>query len=289
MIKQALHLIAFALCLAANVALAESKVVLGQIGISFYAVTGQVVQVVLERLGHEVELRTGSHGEIFPELGDNRVDLLVAAWLPSGHADYWARYGTDALQLATLYQGARLFWAVPQYVPVSAVSAVEDLKKPEVAGRMVKVIRGTGADSGLMIGSRKIMAAYDLADSGYQLLAGKHAEWNDYFMDNYAAQRWFVMPYFRPNYLNRIADMRMLDDPLGLLGEENDGVLVAHKAFVRNAPARTIATLKRVSLDLAAVAEMDYRVRIDGRTPAEAAREWMSHNAARVDAWFAEG
>lgn len=289
MIKRFLQLAAFAIWLSASASQAESKVVLGQIGISFYAVTGQVVQAVLERLGHEVELRTGSHSEIFPELGDKRVDLLVAAWLPSAHASYWERHGSDALQLATLYRGARLFWAVPHYVPVSAVSAVEDLKKPEVAGRMVKLIRGTGADSGLMIGSRKIMASYDLADSGYQLLAGKHAQWNDYFMDNYAAQHWFVMPYFRPNYLNRIADMRMLEEPLGLLGEENDGVLVAHKAFVRNAPARTIETLKRVSLDLAAVAEMDYRVRIDGRTPAEAAREWMAQNAARVDAWFVEG
>jgi glycine betaine/proline transport system substrate-binding protein len=283
-----IRVLAILVLLGANNAIAESKVVLGQIGISFYAVTGQVVQSVLERLGHRVELRTGSHGEIFPELGAGRTDLLVAAWLPNAHAVYWQRYGGDAVRLSTLYQGARLFWAVPQYVPAAAVSSVEDLKKPEVAARMVKTLRGTGADSGLMIGSRKIMESYRLAEQGYELIPGKHAEWHDYFVSNYDAQRWFVMPYFRPNYLNRIADMRMLDEPYGHLGGENDGVLVAHRNFVRDAPPRTLATLARVSLDLDAIAEMDYMVRIDGRTPTEAAQAWMAANASRVAAWFAD-
>ena len=62
------------------------KVVVGQISLSFYAVTGAIVQQVLERLGHTVEIVEGSHGQIFPRLGAGEVDLLVAAWLPYGHA-----------------------------------------------------------------------------------------------------------------------------------------------------------------------------------------------------------
>jgi glycine betaine/proline transport system substrate-binding protein len=280
--------LAIVLMLGAGAVNAESKTVIGQIGISFYAVTGQVVQSVLERLGHEVEVRTGSHSEIFPELGAGRVDLLVAAWLPTAHAGYWERYGADAVQLAVLYRGARLYWAVPHYVPPSAVAGVEDLKKPEVAARMVRTLRGTGADSGLMIGSRKIMESYGLAQHGYELVPGKHSDWHEYFVSNYGAQRWFVMPYFRPNYLNRIADMRMLEERHMHLGEDNDGVLVAHRDFVANAPPRTLATLRRMSLDLAAVAEMDFMVRVDGATPTEAARTWMAANAQRVDGWFVE-
>ena len=73
---------------------------MGQIGLSFYAVTGGVVQEVLERLGHTVEVTTGSHGQIFPRLGAGEVDLLVAAWLPHGHAVYWKQYGDSAEQIA---------------------------------------------------------------------------------------------------------------------------------------------------------------------------------------------
>jgi len=267
---------------------AQSKVTLGQIGISFYAVTGQVVQAVLERLGHDVDLRTGSHAQIFPELGRANVDLLVAAWLPSGHAVYWEQHGKEAVELTTLYRGARLFWAVPTYVSADAVGSVEDLRKPEVAARMVKTIRGTGPDSGLMIGSRKIMQAYELEAVGYELVPGRHDQWHAYFEDNYRHKRWFVMPYFRPNYLNRVAEMRMLEERFDFLGGENNGVLVAHRNFVDRMPARTLAVLRKVSLDLDAVAEMDHAVQMQGKTAREAAREWMVRNAPRVDGWFSE-
>ena len=53
----------------------EPPVRLGQINVSFYAVTGQVVQLVLERLDHEVERSTGSHRVIFPQLGQGSIDL----------------------------------------------------------------------------------------------------------------------------------------------------------------------------------------------------------------------
>jgi glycine betaine/proline transport system substrate-binding protein len=91
----------------------QSPIVLGQVSLSFYAVTGAVVQDVLERLGHEVEVRQGPHEQMFPLLGDGQIDLLAAAWLPEGHASYWSRYAAQAAEVARLYDGARLFWAVP--------------------------------------------------------------------------------------------------------------------------------------------------------------------------------
>ncbi len=265
----------------------ERTVRLGQIGISFYAVTGQVVEMVLERLGARVELRTGSHSEIFPELGAGSVDLLVAAWLPHAHAGYWREYGADAVELATLYHGAQLFWAVPDYIPVQAVAAVEDLRKPEVAARMQRQIQSTRPDSGLSMGSRRILDAYGLEASGYRLRTGGHADWQAYFERHYQAGDWFVMPYFRPNFLNRIARMRKLDEPRDLLGKENRAVLVARRGFVASAPEPLVSVLRRIELDLDAVAEMDYKVRVDGMTPRLAAHRWMSENAARVDRWFA--
>ena len=284
--KRVINWIAAGLLLASGHVFGQDKVVLGQIDISFYAVTGQVVQAVLERLGYQVALKTGTHSQIFPQLGEGNVDLLVAAWLPSAHRAYWQQYGENALELATLYRDARLFWAVPRYIPATDVSRVDDLKKPAVASRMVKTIRGTGPDSGLMIGSRKIMQAYALERDGYELLAGKHDEWQRYFEENYEARRWFVMPYFQPNFLNRIADMRMIDDRFEFLGGPNNGVLVARKSFVAGAPKTTITVLSRIELGLEAVAEMDYMVRVGGMTPRDAARTWMEANRDRVDGWF---
>lgn len=264
----------------------DNTVVMGQINISFYAVTAAVVQEVLERLGHSVEVRTGSHGEMFPVLGRGEIDILVAAWLPSAHAVYWEQYGKDSVQLGTLYRDARLYWSVPPYVPSSQVSSVADLKKADVAQRMVKLIRGTAPDSGLVIGSRKIMENYQLDREGYELVPGKRDAWIAHLEENLVARRWFVMPFFRPNYLNLIADMRMLEEPLNLLGEASDGALVAHSNFVARAPRRTAQVLARVYLGLDAVAQMDRMVNVDKMSARDAARAWMETNPSTVDAWF---
>jgi glycine betaine/proline transport system substrate-binding protein len=186
-----------------------------------------------------------------------------------------------------LYRGAQLFWAVPHYVPRTDVGSVEDLKKPEVRSRMEKLIQSTKPDSGLSMGSQRIMQAYDLERHGYRLQTGSHREWQRNFEDSYRAGSWFVMPYFRPNFLNRMAQMRKLDEPDNLLGQENRAVLVAHGNFVERAPNETLRVLRRIKLDLDAVAEMDFMVRVDGLSPRDAALNWMSANTVRVEEWFA--
>jgi len=151
---------------------------------------------------------------------------------------------------------------------------------------MVKVIRGTAPDSGLAIGSRKIMEKYRLESEGYELVPGKREAWVAHLEENLAAQRWFVMPFFRPNYLNQVADMRMLEEPFKLLGEASDGALVAHRNFVAWAPQRTTQVLARVYLGLDAVAQMDRMVNVDKMSTRDAARTWMESNRSTVNAWF---
>jgi glycine betaine/proline transport system substrate-binding protein len=260
---------------------------LGQIGLSFYAVTAGVVQDVLERLGHGVEVTQGSHAQIFPKLGAGEVDLLVAAWLPHGHAVYWEQYGPQAEPLAVLYEGARFEWMVPTYVPQSAVASVADLRNPQVQARMEKVIQGTGRDSGNMMLSAEVMQAYALEEAGYRLQPGSLAQFHGAYDRNVAAQRWFVMPLWWPHYINRVGNMRPIAEPKGLLGPSSNGTLVAGRQWVERAPARTLQVLRRMHLGLDAVAHMDYLVNVEKQSPREAARAWMEQNAGVVEGWFA--
>jgi glycine betaine/proline transport system substrate-binding protein len=260
---------------------------MGQISLSFYAVTGGVVQEVLERLGHKVEVTTGSHGQIFPRLGAGEVDLLVAAWLPHGHAVYWKQYGDSAKQIAVLYEGARFDWMVPTYVPETLVASVEDLVKPEVAVRMEHHIQGTGRDSGNMMVSADVVKAYGLDVAGYELVPGTLAQFHGYYNQAIAKGKWFVMPLWTPHYINRVGNMRIIAEPRGLLGPASDGTLVASKAWTMQAPVRTLEVLGRVRLGREAVAEMDYMVNVQSMAPRAAARAWMDDNATLVASWFA--
>ena len=260
---------------------------LGQIGLSFYAVTAGVVQEVLERLGHRIEITQGSHAQIFPSLGAGEVDLLVAAWLPHGHAVYWEQYGPQAEPLAVLYEGARFEWMVPAYVPEDAVKSVADLRAPRVRERMNPVIQGTGRDSGNMMLSAEVMQAYGLEQAGYRLQPGNLAEFHGAYDRNIAEQRWFVMPLWWPHYINRIGNMRPIAEPQGLLGQPSNGTLVASREWVQRAPPRTLQVLRRMHLGLDAVADMDHAVNVGKRQPREAARAWMGQHRDTVEAWFA--
>jgi glycine betaine/proline transport system substrate-binding protein len=259
---------------------------MGQISLSFYAVTGAVVQAVLERLGHTVEVSTGSHGQIFPRLGAGEVDLLVAAWLPHGHAVYWEQYGDRAVAIAVLYEGARFEWMVPTYVPENAVVSVEDLTKPGVLARMEHRIQGTGRDSGNMMLSAEVVKAYGLDTAGYELVPGTLKEFHGAYDRALAQGKWFIMPLWTPHYINRVGSMRPIAEPKGLLGPPSNGTLVASKAWSEQAPPRTLEVLGRMRISREAVEEMDYLVNVQGKAPREAARIWMDANAALVDGWF---
>ncbi len=265
---------------------AETKVTLASIDLTFYAVSAAVVEAVLERLGHEVEIVSGTHSEMFPLLGTGEADLLNAVWLPHAHEAYWRRHGKSAETLTTLYEGAGLYWAVPAYVPEDMVSAIGHLAKPLASRNMAKRIQGTSASSGL--GSRSIRAvdSYRLKYAGYDLRFGTEAEWRETFEAAYRAGAWAVLPMSRPRFVTKVYELRLLEDPKELLGGENDVVLAGHNDFIERAPSKTIATLRRIELGMDAVEEMDRMVVIDGLSPREAAQAWMAANAAKVDGWF---
>jgi glycine betaine/proline transport system substrate-binding protein len=267
---------------------AESATVrLGEINISFYAVAAGVVHELLERLGHTVEVTRGLHPDIFPKLGANEVDVLVAAWLPHGHAEYWSKYGDCCVEVAKLYDGAHFFWAVPNYVPADLVKSVDDLKKPEVLAKMEKLIKGTGPGSGLMIQSRKLMQEYGLTAAGYTLEPSPGREWIERAEAALKEKRWFVTPLWQPQFLNKAYTWRKLAEPRGLLGGENRAVVVMHKSFAEKLPARTLRALQRIELGLDTVSAMDYAVNVEKKAPREVAREWMRAHAQTVDAWLA--
>jgi glycine betaine/proline transport system substrate-binding protein len=267
-------------------ALAQDKVVLGRISLSFYAVTGEVVQSVLERLGHKVEVKEGTHDVIFPLLAKGEVDLLNAAWLPNAHRVYWERHQQDLAELGTLYEGAQLYWAVPDYVPQGAARSAADLAQPEVAAKMDKTIRSIGAGAGITINSKKAVTEYGLDAAGYSVAAGTPKEWVDNFAAAHRENRWLVMPLWRPQYLNKAYALRVLEDPKGALGSADRAVLVGNRAARERLPKRTLEVLSRVRIPVDDVTAMDYAVNVEKKSAAEAAKAWMSANAATVEGWL---
>lgn len=284
-IKSWLSIVCLAIVFSGTANAQAQKVVLGQINLSFYAVVGGVVQEVLERLGHPVEVVQGSHAEIYPKLGSGEIDLLAAAWLPNAHGPLHRPVADKVVEVATLYTDAKLYWAVPDYVPADRVASIDDLKKPEVLAKMDKRIVGIGADSGLMRGAAQIAKDYGLDAAGYTIVTGPAAEWIGNFRKAVEDKRWIVMPLWQPQFLNRAYQVRILGEPKEIYKTDR-AVLVATKAAQARLPERTWQALSRIELGSDAVTEMDYMVNEEKVAPRDAARAWMEKNKAKVELWL---
>lgn len=264
----------------------NQKITLGQLNLSFYAVQAALVKEVLVQKGHEIELRQGAHQDVYPELGAGKIDVFVATWIPYSHSVFWETYKDVITPLGTGFEGGESFWAVPDYIPEDQVSSVEDLKKPEVKSKIRQLVRGIGAATGVTQRSQDVITEYDLAAHGYHVEPGTDAEWITSISEAYDAGEWFVCPLWQPQFLNKKYNLRKIAEPALCMGGIDTGRITAHSDFVARAPADTIETIKRISIGVDAITEMDYFVNVDGMSADEAARHWLAQNPDKLNHWL---
>lgn len=264
----------------------NTKIVLGQLNLSFYAVQAALVRHVLEKLGHEIDLRQGPHEEIYPKLGSGEIDVFVATWIPYSHSVFWEKYKHVITPLGTGFTGGESFWAVPDYIPADVVSSIDDLKSPDVISRMRKKVRAIGASTGVTQRSKKVIKTYGLDDFGYWIAAGSDQDWIKSISTGIEAHEWFVFPIWQPQFLNKKYRFRKLSEPKQCMGGTDMGRITAHKNFVEKAPKRTIEVLKRISIGVDAITEMDFFVNVDHATPEEAAEKWLVENGLKLEYWL---
>ncbi|MDR5816794.1 glycine betaine ABC transporter substrate-binding protein [Caballeronia sp. LZ033] len=186
-----------------------------------------------------------------------------------------------------MYQGARFFWAVPDYVPATEIHSIADLARPDVMKTMNLSIQGIGAGAAITRLSEIAMDEYNLEELGYRFQPGSQGEWIAAHDAALAQRQRFIFPTWTPQYLNNGGRLRPLDDPLHVLGGENRGSLVAPHAQLKMLPERTVRVLSRIRLGIDGVTQMDWLVNVQKKTPLEAARAWMRANDALVSSWFA--
>jgi glycine betaine/proline transport system substrate-binding protein len=265
----------------------SDPVVIGQIDESFHQVGGGIMHETLLRLGHQVTVREGPHPQIYPLLGDGEVHLFATSWLPGGHSLYWEDVQDRARPVSPLYDGARFFWAVPEYIPADMVSSLEDLARADVVRRMATlVVQGTTAGAGLTARSRQVVSAYGLDRLGWRYQVGDLRAIIRTIEEGVAAGDWFITPLWQPQYLNRVHRLRPLEDPLGIFPPPDQAWLTANRAAFDRLPERTRAVLQRIRVGIDDITAMDHAVNVDRVGTLQAAQAWMLRHRDQVRAWL---
>ncbi|MEW1616542.1 MULTISPECIES: glycine betaine ABC transporter substrate-binding protein [unclassified Streptomyces] len=247
---------------------------LGNVALSFHRATAAVVRRVLEGAGHEVLVVEAPHEELFARQAAGGIDVLVSAWLPASHGAYLARYDRDVEVLEPHYTPYCL-WAVPPYVPSEAVAGVADLTRPDVAARMTPVIDGINPGAGISRFSAHMITEYGLDAAGYTFRPGTEQSFISRVERGIAAGEWFVIPIWRPQYLNLTHRLRPLTEPRGLLGGTDAASPVVTRAAWKTMAPAAREELGTLRLGNDAVETIDVLINVDGLTPMAAADHYF--------------
>ncbi|MEM8493637.1 MAG: glycine betaine ABC transporter substrate-binding protein [Pseudomonadota bacterium] len=217
---------------------------LGHIGLSFHEASALEVARVLGRHGHETTFRSAPHEAAFEMLARGDVDLLAAAWLPSSHQVYLEPILDDVEKLTVLYE-PYCIWGVPDYVPESDVAEIADLLREPAKIRMSRLIQGINPGAGISRFSVQMIKDYALDIAGYEFRGGSEEDCFGRFERAYALGDWVVIPHWHPQYLHNRYSIRALQEPMGLLGNQDEATLIVRKDAKEKIGAQALAELSR--------------------------------------------
>ena len=244
-------------------------------------VTNLARRVIEDRLGYEVELVMADIGIQYQGIANGDLDVMLMAWQPVTHQNYWRRVGDDVVNLGLLYTRARLGWAVPTYVPADQLGSMADLARSEVQHRLGGQIQGIDPGSGLMQASEIVITAYGLDD--LELVSSSGAAMTAALARAIRREQWIVVTAWSPHWIFAKWDLRYLDDPKGVLGGRERVHALVRKGFYQDFPPEITEFLARMYLPLA---ELENALLTATEDSVEAAVDnYIRDHPARVDYW----
>ncbi|MGI6856695.1 glycine betaine ABC transporter substrate-binding protein [Mesorhizobium sp. 1B3] len=245
-------------------------------------VTKLAAKLIQDKLGQKVELVQTDVAPLYQGVSRGDLDAMMMAWLPETHADYFKRVESKVETLGTVYEGAKLGWVVPQYIPESEISSIEDLKKDEVKQKLGGAVQGIDPGAGLTRLSEQAIKDYGL---DYKLQISSEAGMLTTVDRDMRAEKWFVATAWSPHWMFGKYKLRYIDDPKGSLGEAEHIDVLARKGFKEDNP-RVAELLSRIQLP---IPELEAAMFDAQETSYEqAVDKYIADHPDRVKSWLGE-
>jgi glycine betaine/proline transport system substrate-binding protein len=194
------------------------------------AASTTVVQAVLqEEMGYDVEVLPVAAAAMWQAVGTGNVDGMVTAWLPVTHADYYEKVKGSVEDLGPITHGARLGWAVPTYVTIDSMTEVND-HADKFDGR----ITGIDPGAGLMRLSEEAVKEYNM--DKMELMEGSDAMMTAALANAVKNNEWIIVTAWSPHWMFGKWDLKYLEDPKGILGDEEHINTIVRKDLKKDMP-----------------------------------------------------
>jgi glycine betaine/proline transport system substrate-binding protein len=235
-----------------------------------------LAKAALEADGYAVTLTNLAPGLIYGELSkdDSKGDVLLDAWLPNTHKDYWADYGDKLVVLGEAFSGATTGLVVPTYVTINSIEELNANKD-----KFNSEIIGIGGGAGIHANTVKAIDLYGLdyeqiTSSGPAMVASLEKAIRD--------KEWIVVTGWKPHFKWARNDLKYLEDPKGVYPKDAC-TIISRRGFEEDQP-EAATFFKNFNLEEGQLYELMTAIADKGEEAG--ATEWYEANKVLVDSWM---
>ncbi|CEP34991.1 MULTISPECIES: glycine betaine ABC transporter substrate-binding protein [Halomonadaceae] len=236
-----------------------------------------VIAAVLEQAGYEVDLTSLSAAAMFQALSTGDADAIVAAWLPTTHADYMERVGDNVEDLGQNLDGTKLGLVVPEYTDVDSIADLNDN-----ADKFNGEIIGIDPGAGLMSLTEEVVDTYDL---DLDLRSGSGATMTAALASAINNEEDIVVTSWTPHWMFARFDIKYLEDPENVYGGAEQIHTVVRDGLEDDMP-EAYAILDAFEWTPEQMGEVMLMNQEDGSDPYENAKQWVEDNQDVVEQWL---
>ncbi|KGE77352.1 glycine betaine ABC transporter substrate-binding protein [Halomonas salina] len=238
-----------------------------------------VMRAVLEQAGYEVEMTSLSAAAMWQSVATGDADGIVAAWLPTTHADYLERVGDQVDDLGPNLDGTKLGLVVPAY---SEADSIADLN--EHAEAFEGKITGIDPGAGIMSLTEQVVEDYDLdldvqSGSGATMTAALKSA-----IDN---QEEIAVTGWTPHWMFARWDLKYLEDPKNVYGGAEQIHTIVRDGLEEDLPG-AYAILDAFEWTPEQMGEVMLMNQEKDSDPYENAKQWVEDNQDLVQEWLPE-
>ena len=244
-------------------------------------VTKLASRLINENTDHTVELVQTDIAPQYQGIETGDIDAMMMAWLPATHEDYYEEIASNVENLGVLYNGARLGWVVPDYIPENQLSSLSDLSNESVRDKLDGRITGIDPGAGLTQLSESAIEEYEL--DGYNLQTSSGAGMTAALDRATNREEWVVVTGWSPHWKFGAYDLRYLEDPQGVLGGPERVHVLARAGFDADYP-QISQVLTRMYLSLEEL--QGYMFEARESSYGEAISQFIDENPDQVNYWL---
>ncbi len=240
--------------------------------------TANVAKAALEsEMDYTIDLTPVGAAAMWQALSSGDVDFITSAWLPVTHGHYMDRVGDNVDNMGPALEGARIGLVVPTYVDIDSMEEINDH-----ADKFNGEITGIDPGAGIMSATEKAIDEYGMTD--IDLMESSDAMMTAVLGDKAGREDWVVVTGWTPHWKFGEWDLKYLEDPKGVFGDEETINKVARQGLGEDMPDLH-AFLNNFYLELDDLHTVMAWAEDTG-DPEGAAKRWVEENPDKVAAWL---